>query len=148
MARSTKIIIISVLIFLGLVFCTAFFLINPKIVKISPSNSSSDVPLNSEIKIYFSGPVNRDLLVPTIYPEVPGNWEYRNPLLSERVFGKAQLFRTLVFVPDEIFQPEIEYKIDLSDKTVAELRDMAKLAGFTGIYSKTKDELISMIEGD
>lgn len=43
---------------------------------------------------------------------------------------------------------EIEDKIDLSDKTVAELRDMAKLAGFTGIYSKTKDELINMIEGD
>lgn len=43
---------------------------------------------------------------------------------------------------------EIEDKIDLTEKTVADLREMAKLAGFTGIYSKTKDELISMIEGD
>ena len=43
---------------------------------------------------------------------------------------------------------EIEDKVDLSEKTVAELREMAKLAGFTGIYSKTKDELINMIEGD
>jgi len=49
---------------------------------------------------------------------------------------------------EEVEEVEIEDKADLSDKTVAELREMAKLAGFTGIYSKTKDELINMIEGD
>jgi hypothetical protein len=49
---------------------------------------------------------------------------------------------------EETEEVEIEDKIDLNEKTVSELREIAKLAGYTGIYSKTKDELINMIEGD
>ena len=49
---------------------------------------------------------------------------------------------------EEIIEEVIEEKEDLTEKTVSELREIAKTAGHTGIYRKTKEELISMLEGD
>lgn len=88
-------------------------------------------------------------------------WDAENIKVLCR-FGKGELevedkrtidiLKDLGYEHDGVIEEDMEYEIedniDLNDKTVVELREMAKLAGYTGIYSKTKDELISMIEGD
>ena len=41
-----------------------------------------------------------------------------------------------------------DVEIDLNDKTVVELRELAKEQDMVGIYNKTKDELIQALEGE
>jgi len=100
-----KIIIgLFVLILIGL---GGLFLISPTVIKTFPQNQAQNIQADSEIKIDFSRPVNRDILIPSIIPDVPGEWQYENPIL-ERHF-----YRTLVFIPDQILRPETIYKIRL-----------------------------------
>ena len=47
---------------------------------------------------------------------------------------------------EEVIEEVVEIK--LNDKTVAELRNIAKERGIEGIYRKSKEELIELIEGD
>lgn len=96
------------MIFILLIFCF-YFLTIPNIIKISPSSGSQDVALDSEIKIYFTGPVNRNVLIPSIEPDIPGEWRYEDSFL------RKHLFKTLIFYPQENFQPQKKYTIKLQD---------------------------------
>ncbi|MCZ2845886.1 MAG: Ig-like domain-containing protein [Candidatus Bathyarchaeota archaeon] len=81
----------------------------PKILKTSPQDHSQDIQVDSQVQIDFLIPVNRDLLIPSIEPEIPGEWKYRKPILKEH------LYRSLVFIPEQILKPETTYKIKLKD---------------------------------
>ncbi|MFH0987681.1 MAG: Ig-like domain-containing protein [Patescibacteria group bacterium] len=107
MGRHILLKIFLSLVAFGLIGAAGFFLIPPRVVRISPAQNSKDVQADSEIRIDFSLPVNRGILIPSIEPDVPGEWHYQRPLF------KNHFFRRLVFVPTEILQPETNYKIIL-----------------------------------
>ncbi len=73
-----------------------------------PTNNHQDISLNSEIRITLSRSISRNLILPKIEPETVGNWYYEDPVPGE------YLYRTLVFMPDQILNPETEYKILLN----------------------------------
>jgi len=108
-----------ILIFLAL---RGFFLIPPKITSTFPQDVSQNIPADSEIRISFSRPVNRGLLIPLIEPEIPGEWQYQNPIFKEH------FYRTLVFIPDQILRPETVYNITL--KNIKGVFSLAKSYNF------------------
>lgn len=123
MSKIKKRIFLGLFIFILTAFC-GLFLIPMEVVGTFPRNGSQGIEIDSEIKINFSMPVNRDILIPSITPEVPGEWRYENPLFSDfklfRQFGNynfldKHLYRTLVFVPDQVLMPETSYKIQLNN---------------------------------
>lgn len=108
-------IIISLLLFLTSGVFAFFVLMPAKYLITSPRAKSENAPINSEIKINFLGPVQRNFLVPSITPEISGEWQYRNPLITKDSNGQPKLFRTLVFIPDQFFVPDKEYRVKLSN---------------------------------
>jgi len=102
---------IGIFSFLGLILValSGFFLISPKITNISPQDNSKNIRVDSELRIDFLTPVNRDILIPLIEPEIPGEWQYEKPIFKEH------FYRSLVFVPEQILRPETTYKVTLKN---------------------------------
>jgi len=113
MGKSIKkfiiLIIFPILFLLLLIFLGSFFLSLPKITATFPNDNSQNIRVDSQIKINFSRPVNRGTLIPSIEPEVPGEWQYQDPLF------KNHFYRSLVFVSDEVLRPETTYKVTLNN---------------------------------
>ncbi len=106
--RRLLLILLSIFLFL-LVILILIASIYPKVLILSPEADSQNVSVNSTIKIDFSMPVNRDLLIPSIEPEIPGEWIYEDPTY------KNHLCKSLTFVPLEVLKPDTNYRVELSN---------------------------------
>lgn len=122
-------------------FCGTF-LIFPKVVEIWPQDKSQNIRVDSEIKIKFSRPINRDTLIPSINPEISGNWQYQDPLFSTPKFLEKfkkynflenHFYQTLVFVPDQVLMPETNYQIEL--KGIKRVLNFGKTQDFSFGFS-------------
>lgn len=86
-----------------------FFAIPPKVMSISPTDKSLNVPLDSYLVVKFDKPVERQKIDHVVYPEVYGEWKFEDSLI------KNHLFKTLVFIPAIKFNPDTEYQVNLSN---------------------------------
>lgn len=108
------IILIAAIFILAIILTFAYlFLLPPKIQSISPASGATGVPLDSTIVIHFNKPVDRSDLIATITPEIQGEWKY-----TDQFYAK-HLFRTLNFIPNQIFQPETTYQVKLDNMVSA-----------------------------
>ena len=82
---------------------------SPRVISVSPANSSQDISLNAELIINFDKPLNRRQIQHTISPEILGEWKFENPLV------KNHLFKTLVFKPAVNFEPNTNYQVKLEN---------------------------------
>ena len=57
----------------------------------------------------FDKPIKRQEVSHIITPDVLGEWSFEDSLV------KNHLFRTLVFTPAIAFEPDTEYRVDLSN---------------------------------
>lgn len=67
--------------------------------------------LNQPLVFKFDRPVNRSQLTKQISPEVPGTWQFEDPLIPKH------LYRKLVFYPHDSLRPETQYQITLTSLT-------------------------------
>jgi len=81
----------------------------PKVINISPENSTRDVSMDSKLIIKFDKPINRKELRHFIAPDVYGEWKFENPLI------KNHFFRTAAFIPAIGFTPGTDYQIELKN---------------------------------
>jgi uncharacterized protein YvpB len=90
-------------------FVLAYFAPAPKALAIN-SGVVASVPINKELKINFSAPVERDEAVPSITPEVQGEWSWSDDLL-----GTGKMYKTLVFKPIEAYKLDTTYVVKVND---------------------------------
>jgi uncharacterized protein YvpB len=127
-------IVLYIILVVFLIIFSWLTLFSVRIIKIAPADGAEDISLDAEIKINFSGPINRNVLIPSIEPEIPGEWHYQDSLL------KKHFFSTLVFEPQEIFQPKTKYKIKLQD-----IEGIFKINRFSDEFSFTTQDLPRVI---
>lgn len=82
------------------------FVFTPQVQAVSPATKEKTA-LDATIAFDFTRPVDRKALMPSITPDVEGEWIYENP-----VYGK-HLFRALRFVPQHTLAPETIYTVEL-----------------------------------
>jgi len=95
--------IIAIFFFLAL----AYFAPMPKALAIN-AGAATAVPIDKELRVTFSSPVKRDEAVPTITPEVKGEWSW-----SDGVLGARRMYKTLVFKPIEAYKLDTEYTVEV-----------------------------------
>ncbi len=83
----------------------AYFAPAPKALAIN-SGAVSGVPINKELRITFSAPVERDQAIASITPEVQGEWSWSDDLL-----GTGKMYKTLVFKPIEAYKLNTSYTV-------------------------------------
>lgn len=119
--KSFIIIILGILFFVLIIFSFLFFVF-PRVIEVAPRSESQNVRVDSEIEISFSRPVNRDILIPSIEPQVPGEWKYKDPFFAVPEFFQGfcpesflskHFYKTLVFIPEQVLMPETKYNIEL-----------------------------------
>lgn len=89
-----------------------FFLLSASAIAtylLLPKPEITQVLTNDKITIIFSRPVSRQLLEKSIEPEVPGVWLFEDSLYA------THLYRHLVFYPDDGFEANTEYTINLKN---------------------------------
>jgi len=62
-----------------------------------------------EVVMKFNKPVERQSILPSITPDVPGEWRYEQPISGNH------LFTALVFIPEAKMNPNVQYKIELGN---------------------------------
>lgn len=108
MTRNLKIIFFSIIVVVSLAFTAGivFFIFPPKAEFKISGDHQKEAPVKSEIQVNFSRPINTQRLKIDITPDVSfeTSWIKKYGL----VFG-------LIIKPKDIWLPETEYKINLSD---------------------------------
>ena len=130
-------VVLYIILVIFIIIYSLFALFSVRIIKIAPADAAEDISLDAEIKINFSSPINRNVLIPSIEPEIPGEWHYQDPFL------KKHLFRTLVFKPQEIFHPKTKYKIKLQD-----IEGIFKVNRFSDEFSFTTQDLPRVVSAE
>lgn len=100
--------LIKIAIF-GLILSAVFLFSADKIIGIVSPPKVITAFSQPKLTINFDKPVNRQELKPSIFPDIPGEWKFENPL------AKNHLFRTLVFEPAIAFAQDTNYQVKLEN---------------------------------
>jgi uncharacterized protein YvpB len=88
----------------------------PRVISVQPGSNGS-VALDSEVMIQFDKPIDRSTLIPSITPDINGQWVYEDKWLGRH------LFKRLRFQADRVFDPDTTYTVELK-----EITDIVQLA--------------------
>ena len=90
-------------------FTTSILVQEPKVVlPNSPALEATEISIDSPFKIVFDRPINRDSMVKTISPDLPGNWSYAST-------GYLIFTDTIIFTPTVSPVAESRYTISLEN---------------------------------
>ncbi len=97
-----------IVIFLCFLFIY-YFVLPPRVINVIQTVAKNNLAALPEVVMKFNKPVERQSILPSITPDVPGEWRYEQP-----IFGN-HLFTALVFVPETKMDPNTQYKIELGN---------------------------------
>jgi uncharacterized protein YvpB len=96
---SKKFYLLALIIVVFLCFLFIYYFVLPARV--------ISVAQTSKVVMRFNKPVERRSILPSITPNVPGEWRYEQPISGNH------LFTALAFVPEEKMNPKVQYEIEL-----------------------------------
>ena len=108
-AKKAVSLLLSFILLVSVVIFLRYMLISPNLVEASSVGNPQVVNLNQELRFDFDYPVNRKDLVYQITPSVEGEWVFEDNLLQKH------FFRTLIFRPESIYQPNTEYIVQINN---------------------------------
>ncbi|MBI3963870.1 MAG: Ig-like domain-containing protein [Candidatus Kerfeldbacteria bacterium] len=100
----------------------------PATITLARPTNTENAALDGGIILQFNKPVLRRPIVPSISPDIEGEWRFEQPLL-----GTDHLFRSVRFVPDRVLEPETEYTVTFDG--VSNLLRMGKPRQFTASFT-------------
>lgn len=118
-------IALAVILIAGVVVFYGFI---PASVTLARPTNTENAALHGGIILQFNKPVLRRPIVPSISPDIEGEWRFEQPLL-----GTDHLFRAIRFVPDRVLEPETGYTVTLDG--VSNLLRLGKPRQFTASFT-------------
>lgn len=106
--RKFYLLVAIIVVFLCSLF-VYYFVLPPRVINVIQTVAKNNLAALPEVVMKFNKPVERQSILPSITPDVPGEWRYEQP-----IFGN-HLFTALVFVPETKMDPNTQYKIELGN---------------------------------